>query len=353
MSIYSSCALFLLKKRGNKNMATGTKMLKCNESIRLMDIANLPGVLTDVDLYKGRLFMNVPEASTPQEAAMFPTTGICRPGVLSPDFAKALARAAMVMDGTACGAFGWNDDVSIGEWRCNNIFRKDAGDATVGELLSLAYVGNTGRFIGDQGGRSVDVAKVGYAPFLFALWGFFMEKCDGFKDAFDNYCVLSRDANYIVEARMAACRMAAIAYDALSRDVIAADLPTSANMYGAKTTKKLLDAIEESKKRPADRVLKALGWRNVGDHVARTLLGFYGGIIELFDCKEQVSQSVAGLPGIGQGIAQNIAEMLKDAEMKEQVRRLAEAGVNMAYIEKPIRTQDLSGEQLWPQSVPV
>lgn len=211
-------------------MATGTKMLKCNESTLLMDIANFPEVLTEVDLYKGRLFINVPEASAPQEAAMFPTTGICRPGVLSPDFAKALARAAMVMDGAACGAFGWNDDVSIGEWRCNNIFRKDAGDATVGELLSLAYVGNTGRFIGDQGGRSVDVAKVGYAPFLFALWGFFMEKCDGFKDAFDNYCVLSRDANYIVEARMAACRMAAIAYDALSRDVIAADLPTSANM---------------------------------------------------------------------------------------------------------------------------
>ena len=102
-------------------------------------------------------------------------------------------------------------------------------------------------------------------------------------------------------------------------------------MYGEKTAKKLLDAIEESKKRPADRVLKALGWRNVGGHVARTLLGFYGGITELFDCKEQVSQSVAGLPGIGQGIAQNIAEMLKDAEMREQVRRLAEAGVNMAY----------------------
>lgn len=104
-----------------------------------------------------------------------------------------------------------------------------------------------------------------------------------------------------------------------------------AEMYGAKTTKKLLDAIEESKKRPADRVLKALGWRNVGGHVARTLLGFYGGITELFDCNERVSQNVAGLPGIGQGIAQNVAEMLKDAEMKEQVRRLSEAGVNMVY----------------------
>lgn len=78
-------------------MATGTKMLKCNESTLLMDIANFPEVLTEVDLYKGRLFINVPEASAPQEAAMFPTTGICRPGVLSPDFAKALARAAMVM----------------------------------------------------------------------------------------------------------------------------------------------------------------------------------------------------------------------------------------------------------------
>ncbi len=74
--------------------------------------------------------------------------------------------------------------------------------------------------------------------------------------------------------------------------------------------------------------------------MARTLLGFYGGITELFDCKEQVSQSVAGLPGIGQGIAQNIAEMLKDAEMREQVRRLAEAGVNMAYAAPPADNAD-------------
>lgn len=211
-------------------MSIGKQMFQFQESKLLNEIAGLPNLLKARDLYNGKRFMNVPGAATPREAVVFKTTGICKPGVLSPDFAKALARAAMVEEGIACGAYGWNTEVCIGEWRCNPVFTKEGGDASVGELLNLAFVSGTGRFAGDQGGRSVNAAAIGFAPFLFTLWGFFLEKCDGFKDAFDDYCGKANDPNTLVEAQMAACRMAAIAREALTNDVIAADLPTSANM---------------------------------------------------------------------------------------------------------------------------
>ena len=43
------------------------------------------------------------------------------------------------------------------------------------------------------------------------------------------------------------------------------------DMYGEKTAKKLLAAIENSKTQNADRVLKGLGYRLIGGHVARAL----------------------------------------------------------------------------------
>lgn len=102
-------------------------------------------------------------------------------------------------------------------------------------------------------------------------------------------------------------------------------------MYGEKTAKKLLEAIEQSKSKTADRLLKALGWRNVGGHVARTLLSFYGSITNLFGHDAQMYQDLIGMDGIGPSIAQDIADMLSSEEMREQVRRLAAVGANMEY----------------------
>lgn len=104
-----------------------------------------------------------------------------------------------------------------------------------------------------------------------------------------------------------------------------------AEEYGEKTVRKILDAIEESKKRPADHVLKALGWKGVGGHVARTLLQFYGSITNLFNYDEQAYLDVIDLDGIGPEIAQSVADMLVNKELKREVKYLAEAGVNMEY----------------------
>ena len=112
-------------------MFIGKRMFQFQESKLLNEIAGLPDILKDRDLYNGKKFVNVPDAATPREAVIFKTTGVCKPGILSPDFAKALARAAMVETGVSCGAYGWNTEVCIGEWRCNPVFTKEGGDGAV------------------------------------------------------------------------------------------------------------------------------------------------------------------------------------------------------------------------------
>lgn len=102
-------------------------------------------------------------------------------------------------------------------------------------------------------------------------------------------------------------------------------------MCGEKTAEKLIAAIEASKKKPADRVLKALGWKNVGGHVARALLSFYGSITQLFEYDNGAYIDIIDLPGIGPDLALSVSEMLSDEGMRTEVRRLAEAGVNMTY----------------------
>lgn len=102
-------------------------------------------------------------------------------------------------------------------------------------------------------------------------------------------------------------------------------------MCGEKTAEKLLAAIEASKKKPADRVLKGLGWRYVGGHVARALLGFYESLTVLFEYDAEAYLDVVKIDGIGPEIAQEVANMLSDAGMKEQVKRLAAAGLTMEY----------------------
>lgn len=112
------------------------------------------------------------------------------------------------------------------------------------------------------------------------------------------------------------------------------------DMFGEKTTKKLLQAIEKSKQQPADRVLKGLGWKSVGGHVSRSLLEFYGSITNLFEYNGEAYIDIIDLDGIGPGIAQDIADMLDNRKMHREVERLAAAGVNMEY--KAVKMQDMS-----------
>lgn len=106
------------------------------------------------------------------------------------------------------------------------------------------------------------------------------------------------------------------------------------DMYGEKTAKKLLTAIENSKTQNADRVLKGLGYRLIGGHVARALFtqckatdGNLLGLSVLYvdnikDCN---------IPGFSDAIYAALDAMLSDPMFKREATALYKAGVNLDY----------------------
>lgn len=106
------------------------------------------------------------------------------------------------------------------------------------------------------------------------------------------------------------------------------------DMYGKKTAKKLLAAIENSKTQNADRVLKGLGYRLIGGHVARALFtqckatdGNLLGLSALYvdNIKDY------NIPGFSDAIYAALDAMLSDPMFKQEVTALYKAGVNLDY----------------------
>ena len=102
-------------------------------------------------------------------------------------------------------------------------------------------------------------------------------------------------------------------------------------------------ALEKSKGKPAERLLKGLGWENVGGHVARILLEAYGSLEELFRAR-RAYEEISQLDGIGPGIAQDIANMLNDEGMRQEIRRLGSAGLRMDHETVQVQDAKLTGK---------
>lgn len=106
------------------------------------------------------------------------------------------------------------------------------------------------------------------------------------------------------------------------------------DMYGEKITKKVFAAIEKSKQQNADRVLKALGYRLVGGHVARALLTEYapceGSLLKLAeaDIEDIKKYNITGCSDIIYGA---IGKMLANPEFASEIKELSKCGVNMVY----------------------
>lgn len=97
--------------------------------------------------------------------------------------------------------------------------------------------------------------------------------------------------------------------------------------WGEKSAKNLLDAIEESKKRPFHRVLYALGIRHVGQGVAQLLTENFPSIDRLQSASEEDLQSVTG---IGPQIAESVAHFFREKHNRDIVKRLKDAGLTLA-----------------------
>lgn len=93
---------------------------------------------------------------------------------------------------------------------------------------------------------------------------------------------------------------------------------------GARSAKNLVDALERSKARPLDRVITALGIRDVGEATARDLARHFGSIDALAGASVDALRNVHG---IGEKVAVRVRRFFDDPGTTVELARLRELGV--------------------------
>ena len=109
--------------------------------------------------------------------------------------------------------------------------------------------------------------------------------------------------------------------------------------FGEKSADNLLSALEESKNAPLDRVVYALGIRNIGSKAAKQLAEHFGSIEKIM---EATREDLASLYDFGDIMAENVVNFFAEEENKEFVRRLQSVGLKMEFVEQ-VRSDRLLG----------
>ena len=110
-------------------------------------------------------------------------------------------------------------------------------------------------------------------------------------------------------------------------DVYFLDLEDIKSLWKSGTTaaKKLLQAIDNSKQQDLSRLIYALGIRQVGAKAGKVLASAFGNMDALMNATEE---ELTAVPDVGAITAKNIVEWFTQAQGKEIIARLREAGVN-------------------------
>ncbi len=97
---------------------------------------------------------------------------------------------------------------------------------------------------------------------------------------------------------------------------------------GEKSADNLMKAIEKSKTMPLDRVIYALGIRNIGQKAAELLCKHFGTL----EAIEQASkEEIAEIDGFGAIMAENLYHALHDSHVKELLLDLKSVGLTLSY----------------------
>lgn len=99
-----------------------------------------------------------------------------------------------------------------------------------------------------------------------------------------------------------------------------------------KSTKNLMQAIEEAKERPLHRVIFALGIQEVGEVAARDLAGHFGTIDALMEATPEALEEVYG---VGPNVARSVHAFFRIPENRRLIERLRQAGVRFPEAKKP------------------
>ena len=94
---------------------------------------------------------------------------------------------------------------------------------------------------------------------------------------------------------------------------------------GDVAAKKLLHAIEQSKKQDLSRLIYALGIRQVGAKTGKVLASHFGSMDALMQATAEQLQEI---PDVGEVTAVSIAEWFRQAQSRSMIEKLRNAGVN-------------------------
>ena len=94
--------------------------------------------------------------------------------------------------------------------------------------------------------------------------------------------------------------------------------------FGEKSINNILNAIEESKKKPFGKVLFAIGIRHIGERTAKLIANHFGSIEKLASA---TVEEIDDIYEIGPAIAESVVNFFKDEKSKILIRKLKAAGL--------------------------
>lgn len=98
--------------------------------------------------------------------------------------------------------------------------------------------------------------------------------------------------------------------------------------FGKKSAENLIKAIEASKENSLDRVIFALGIRNIGQSGAKLLCDRFGSIDEIMNAS---AEDIAAIDGFGEIMSENVVSAFHDKHFSDVVEELKALGVKMEY----------------------
>ena len=101
--------------------------------------------------------------------------------------------------------------------------------------------------------------------------------------------------------------------------------------FGEKSAQNLIDSIEKSKKSNLDRLVYALGIRNIGQKASQLLCEKFPSMNDIINADKD---SISEIEGLGDVMAENIVNALKEPHRIQLIKRLENLGVNMIYAKK-------------------
>ena len=115
----------------------------------------------------------------------------------------------------------------------------------------------------------------------------------------------------------------------------------SMERMGGKSAENLLKALEASKKPPLDRLLYALGIREVGEVTAHSLAMHFGTMEALMQASEE---SLTEVNDVGPIVASHVAAFFQQENNRQVVQALSDAGIDWQVLEDQTGEQPLAGE---------